>query len=158
VSAAAAPGPPASQLSAGDRRIAALMAFAAATLAVFSVLHLAGGLKPGSGSSNGSGAGFAEAIICVVLVLGLRALVRSPARGRLPALGATCFAIVGFIVGLTFTVDGGATVDLVYHLTMFPVLIVTALTLARGVGAAALGRAQLAKAPRRSSHRAYKRL
>jgi len=139
VSAAAAPRPPASRLSAGDRRIAALMAFEAATLAVFAVLHLSGALKPGSGSSSGDGAGFAEAIIWLVLVLGLRALVRSPARGRVAALGATCFAIVGFIVGLTFTVHGGAAVDLIYHLTMFPVLIVTALMLARGAGAAALG-------------------
>jgi len=124
---------------ASDRRTAMLLAFEAATLAVFSVLHLSGAIHPGSGSSSSSGAGVAEAIICIVLVLGLRALVRSPARGRLSALGATCFAIVGFIVGLTFTVDGGATVDLVYHLTMFPVLVVTALTLARGVGTAALG-------------------
>ena len=138
MSAAAAPRPPASRLSAGDRRIAALMAFEAATLAVFAVLHLSGALKPGSGSSSGDGAGFAEAIIWLVLVLGLRALVRSPARGRVAALGATCFAIVGFIVGLTFTVHGGAAVDLIYHLTMFPVLIVTALILARGAGAAAL--------------------
>ncbi len=73
-------------------------------------------------------------------VVGLRALVRSPARGRLPALGATAFAILGFIVGLTFTVDGGSTVDLIYHVTMFPILVVTALMLGRGVGAAALGR------------------
>jgi len=137
VSAAAAPRPPAGRLSAGDRRIAALMAFEAATLVVFSALHLSGALKPGSGSSNG--AGFAEATICIALVLGLRALVRSPARGRLAALCATGFAIAGFIVGMTFTVDGGATVDLIYHVTMFPVLGVTALTLARGVGAATLG-------------------
>lgn len=126
--------------SAGDRRIALLMAFEAATLAVFSVLHLSGAIRPGSGSSSGYGAGVAEAIICIVLVLGLRALVRSPARGRPTALGATGFAILGFIVGLTFTVNGGATVDLIYHLTMFPILIATALMLGHGVGAAALGR------------------
>jgi hypothetical protein len=121
-----------------DRRLAALMTFEAATLAIFAVLHLVGALAPGSGSSNGSGAGVAEAIICLVLVLGLRAFVRSPARGRRIALGATCFAILGFIVGLTFTVRGGPAVDLIYHLTMFPILIVTALLLGRGVGSAAL--------------------
>jgi len=48
--------------------------------------------------------------------------------------------IFGFIVGLTFTVNGGATIDLIYHATMFPVLIVTALMLGRGAGASALGR------------------
>jgi hypothetical protein len=128
------------QVLPGDRGLAAVMAFEAATLAVFAVLHLSGLLRPGSGSSNGFGAGFAEAIICLVLVLGLRAFVRSPARGRLTALAATVFAILGFIVGLTFTVGGGAPVDLIYHATMFPILIVTALMLGPGVGSAALGR------------------
>ena len=52
------------------------------------------------------------------------------------------FAILGFIVGLTFTVHGGAPIDLIYHATMFPVLIVTALMLGRGAGAAALGGAR----------------
>lgn len=140
MSATTAPARPGNQTSSGDRRIAALMAFEAATLAVFSVLHLAGAIRPGSGASNGYGAGVAEAIIAIVLVLGLRALVRSPARGRLTALGAAGFAILGFIVGLTFTVDGGPTVDLVYHVTMFPLLVATALMLARGAGEAALGR------------------
>jgi hypothetical protein len=126
-------------VSGSDRRLAGLMAFEAATLGVFALLHLTGALKPGSGSSNGYGAGLAEAVIGVVLVLGLRAFVRSPARGRLAALAATGFAILGFIVGLTFTVHGGATIDLVYHLTMFPVLILTALMLGRGAGSAALG-------------------
>jgi hypothetical protein len=136
---------PDAQLSAGDRRLAALLAFEAATLAVFAALHISGILRPGSGASNGYGAGVAEAIICVVLVLGLRAFVRSPARGRLIALAATVFAILGFIVGLTFTVRGGAPIDLIYHAAMFPVLIVTALMLARGAGSAALGRGRPAR-------------
>jgi hypothetical protein len=140
MSAAAAPPPPGASLSAGDRRLAALMAFEAATLAVFAALHLSGALKPGSSASNGNAAGFAEAIICLVLVLGLRAFVRSPARGRLAALGAIVFAILGFIVGLTITARGGAPIDLIYHATMFPVLIVTGLMLGRGVGSAALPR------------------
>lgn len=143
MTATAAPRPLMAQRSAGDRRLAAAMAVEAATLAAFAALHLSGALHPVSGSrpgsSNGYGAGIAEAIICVVLVLGLRAFTRSPARGRLTALAATGFAIAGFIVGLTFTVHGGATIDLVYHATMFPVLIVTALMLGRGAGAAALG-------------------
>jgi hypothetical protein len=137
---ATAPVGPGSGLSSADRRIGILMAFEAATLAVFAVLHVSGVLRPGSGASNGYGAGFAEAIICLVLVLGLRAFVRSPARGRPAALAATVFAILGFIVGLSFTVSGGAAIDLIYHATMFPILIVTALMLGRGVGSAALGR------------------
>jgi len=140
MTATTAPGRPGNRLSAGDRRIAGLMALEAATLAVFGVLHIAGVLRPGSGASSaGFGAGVAEAIICLVLVLGLRAFVRSPARGRLIALGATVFAILGFIVGLSFTVRGGAPIDLIYHATTFPILIVTALMLARGAGLSALG-------------------
>jgi hypothetical protein len=127
-------------MSGDDRRLAALMAFEAATLAIFAVLHLSGVLRSGSRASSAGGAGVAEAVICVVLVLGLRAFVRSPARGRLAALGATVFAVLGFIVGLTFTVRGGPAVDLIYHVTMFPILIVTALVLGRGVGSAALAR------------------
>jgi hypothetical protein len=140
MSATTAPRPAGTELSAGDRRLAALIAFEATTLAVFAVLHLSGMLRPGSGAENGFGAGVAEAIICLVLVLGLRAFVRSPARGRLTALGAVVFAILGFIVGLTFTVRGGAPIDLIYHAAMFPVLILTALMLGRGAGTAALGR------------------
>jgi uncharacterized membrane protein len=140
MTATTAPGRPGSGLASADRGIAALMAVEAATLAVFAVLHISGVLRPGSGGSNRYGAGFAEAIICLVLVLGLRALARSPARGRLIALAATVFAILGFTVGLSFTVRGGAPIDLIYHATMFPVLIVTALLLGRRAGASALGR------------------
>jgi len=140
MTAASVPPPRGAQVLRGDRRLAAVMAFEAATLAAFAALHLSGLLRPGSGSSNGYGAGVAEAIICLVLVLGLRAFVRSPARGRPTALAATAFAILGFIVGLTFTVRGGAPVDLIYHATMFPILVLTGLMLGRGVGSAALGR------------------
>lgn len=40
--------------------------------------------------------------------------------------------------GLTFTVDDGAAIDLIYHVGMFPVLIVTALMRGGGAGAPAL--------------------
>lgn len=44
--------------------------------------------------------------------------------------------------GLTFTVDDGAAIDLIYHVGMFPVLIVTALMRGgRGGGAGAPWRA-----------------
>jgi hypothetical protein len=97
------------------------MRLVALSLAVFATLHLAGALRVGSSS----GAGVAEALICVVLLGG------SVARSRRVALSAVGFAIFGFLVGLSFTLGSGDTIDLVYHLVMLPVLAVTAALLAR---------------------------
>jgi drug/metabolite transporter (DMT)-like permease len=114
-----------------NRWIAALIGFEAATLAVFSALHLSGVIHGGSKPFDASDAGIAEAIICVALAAGAIALLRAPARGRPVALAATVFAIAGFIAGLTFTVRGGGTPDITYHATMLPVLIATVILLAR---------------------------
>jgi hypothetical protein len=56
-----------------------------------------------------------------------------PARPRL-SLAALCalgFAIIGFVYGLTVTAGGGDVIDLVYHATMLPILIGTAVLLVR---------------------------
>jgi hypothetical protein len=108
------------------RRGAALMAFAAASLVLASIVHFATSSPEGA-----DGAGVAEATIAVVLLAGIVALLRDPVRGRLAALGATAFAVVGFLVGLTFTLRGGEAGDVVYHLTMLPVLILTLVLLGR---------------------------
>jgi multisubunit Na+/H+ antiporter MnhF subunit len=105
------------------------MSFEALTLAVFSTLHLTGALRIGAGRSDG--AGVAEALICLALLAGVWRLVRSPVRGRAGALAALAFAILGFIVGLSFTLGSGDTIDLAYHLAMLPVLLATAALLAR---------------------------
>lgn len=123
-------GSPAGRPSA-DRRILALIAFEAFTLAVFSALHLSGALHIGSQHNASRGAGIAEAAICLALVLALAALMRSPADGRKAAMIGLAFAIFGFIVGLTFTIRGGDAIDLAYHATMLPVLTATAALLAR---------------------------
>lgn len=124
------------------------MAFEAATVAVFSILHLSGVLHVGSGRSYG--AGFAEAIIAIVLAGGAAALARSPGRGRQPAIYAVGFAIFGFIVGLSFTVSGGDAIDLAYHAAMLPLLGLTGVLLARGPRAPAAPRGvERAPAPRR---------
>jgi hypothetical protein len=96
------------------------MRLVALSLAVFATLHLAGALRVGSSSKPSYGAGVAEALICIVLLGG------SIARSRRAALSAVGFAIVGFLVGLTFTVGGGSPIDLAYHLVMLPVLLATA--------------------------------
>jgi hypothetical protein len=113
-----------------ERRVVVLMAFEAATLVVASAIHL----FAAGGSSNGfrpNGAGIAEAIIALVLFSGAATLARGRHRGRPVALAAIAFAILGFIVGLTFTVRGGAPADLIYHLTMLPVLLLTLILLVR---------------------------
>ena len=108
-----------------EPRIAGLMIFEAATLAIASALHLAaGGIKL-------DGAGVPEAIICIVLVVGAVRLWRRGSRGRSFAVGATAFAILGFIVGLASTITGGSASDLGYHLIMLPILITTLLLLRR---------------------------
>ncbi|HEX4011347.1 MAG TPA: hypothetical protein VHX62_15110 [Solirubrobacteraceae bacterium] len=113
----------------GARAIARLMLLEAATLAAFAALHLSGALHPTGAASGADGAGVAEAIICVVLVAGATTLRRRPETGRPPALASIAFAILGFIVGLTFTVGGGQAIDLGYHLVMLPILILTAVLL-----------------------------
>jgi peptidoglycan/LPS O-acetylase OafA/YrhL len=110
-------------------KLAAVMMFEAATLAIASTLHLSGTPASGSKPYTPSGAGIAEAIICTVLLVGAGALVRSPRRGRAAAVAATAFAIAGFVIGLTFTLRGGTTGDVIYHAAMVPMLVATLLTL-----------------------------
>jgi len=126
---------PATVDSRGDRSanrgIAALMAFEAATLAVMSTLHLTAVIHAGSKPFKADDAGIAEAIICLVLIGGAAALLLAARRGRQVALGMSGFAVFGFIVGLTITVQGGGVLDVAYHATMLPVLAGTAVLLAR---------------------------
>ena len=63
------------------------------------------------------------------MLAGTAALFRDPVRGRTAALGAVGFAIFGFVVGLTFTISGGAAIDLAYHAVMLPILVATAVQL-----------------------------
>jgi hypothetical protein len=109
------------------RLIAAAMSFAAATLALMSSLHLSGILDGGGRPFDRTHAGIAEAVICVVLSIGSAILWRGSARSV--AIAATAFAIAGFAVGLNFTIRGGSTIDVAYHATVLPLLllIVTAL-------------------------------
>ena len=110
------------------RQIAALMGFEAFTLAIISPLHLSGVLTGGTKSFDPTAAGTAEAIIGAALLMGALALVRNRPDA---AIVATAFAIVGFLVGLTFTLRGGDGIDVAYHATMLPLLVLTLLVLWR---------------------------
>lgn len=115
------------------RRVAALMGVEAASLALVSVLHLSGLVRGHGGLYSPDDAGIAEAVICVTLLWGASALIRDGGAGRRIALGATGFAIAGFIVGLSITARGGDLPDISYHATVLPILIVTLVLLrARG--------------------------
>lgn len=117
----------------GRRGIAALMAVQAASLAVTSALHLSG-----VDGRDSTGAGVAEAVICVILLGGAIAYRRAPS-GRSAALAATGFAIAGFCYGLSITAGGDELPDLVYHATVLPLLLVTMILIVRAKEPAATG-------------------
>lgn len=106
--------------------VGGLSVLVAVSLAVMSALHLSGVLRAAAAPDNASGAGIAEAVIAVVLVAGAVAILRAPVEvARAVGLGTVGFAIIGFLVGLTFTLRGGTTVDIAYHLSTLPVLLLT---------------------------------
>jgi hypothetical protein len=107
----------------------------ASTLAIMSALHLTGILAGGTSPFNRTHAGIAEAVIGVVLICGAAALAGYPAHGRSVALGTLGFAILGVIVGLNFTIQGGDAIDIAYHATLLPLLLVTLAVLWHGPSA-----------------------
>jgi peptidoglycan/LPS O-acetylase OafA/YrhL len=111
-------------------KVALLMIFAAATLAIVAALHL-GGVLGGSEPFDPTAAGVAEALIGVALAGGAAALLRRSAHAREIAIATTLFAIAGFVLGLTFTVRGGGAFDVAYHLVLLPVLVLILIVLLR---------------------------
>ena len=126
-----------------------LMAFEAATLAVAATVHLAGYTPAGSKPPfDASHAGVAEAIIGVALAYGAIEVLRSSSRAWAAAVATTSFAILGFVVGLTITAQGGDVPDVAYHLIMLPLLIASLVILARS------GRTQVPRALRKTGQKA----
>jgi EmrB/QacA subfamily drug resistance transporter len=115
--------------------VAVVIGIEAATLAIMSVLHLTGILAGGTRPFRRTDAGIAEAVICVVLIGGAAALWRDPLRGLAIARGALGFAILGVIAGLNFTIQGGDAIDIAYHATLLPLLLITLAALWRGASA-----------------------
>ena len=109
----------------GREPIAPLIGLEAATLAIMSALHLTGVLAGGTRPFSPTAAAIAEAVISVVLLGGAAALVRFPRHGRAIALAALGFAILGVIAGLSFTIRGGGAIDIAYHATILPLLLIT---------------------------------
>lgn len=111
------------------RAIAVAMCVESAALAAMSALHLSGVLAGASRPFDSQHAGIAEALICIVLAAGATALMRRSRACASVAAGAICFAILGFLVGLYFSVQAGAAIDLAFHATLLPVLALTLATL-----------------------------
>lgn len=109
----------------GLQPVAILIGFQAATLAIMSLLHLTGVLAGGKRPFRPTDAGIAEAVISVVLIGGAAALTRHSLHGRAIAVAALGFATLGVIVGLTFTIGGGDAIDVAYHATILPLLLIT---------------------------------
>jgi hypothetical protein len=92
------------------RWIAILIGVQALSLAIISPLHLGGVLGGGAKPFNPTAAGTAEAVIGIVLILGALALLRGTVRGRM---------------------RGGDAIDVAYHATMLPLLLLTLVALSR---------------------------
>jgi hypothetical protein len=129
-----------------QQSIAILIGLEASTFAIMSVLHLTGIIAGGTSPFNRTHAGIAEAVISVVLIGGAAALAGYSAHGRTVALWTLGFAILGVIVGLNFTIQGGDAIDIAYHATLLPLLLVTFAVLRRGPSA----RPQVPPAPSRT--------
>jgi hypothetical protein len=106
-----------------DRWLAALLALVAATLVLMSSLHLSGVVDEGSKPFDHVHAGVAEAVIALVLLGGAAALLLATRHARALATASLGFAIVGFVIGLTFTIRGGGAIDIAYHVTILPLLL-----------------------------------
>lgn len=113
------------------RPLARALGAEALALAIMSVLHLSGALGGGHKPFVRSDAGIAEAIICVLLAAGAWTLARGRPRSGLIASATVVWAILGFCIGLHFSVQAGDPIDLAFHATMLPVLAITLIGLRR---------------------------
>ena len=119
------------RLTLSERPIAAVMGVVATSLAVMSVLHLSGTVGGGTRPFDRSSAGIAEAVICVVLGYGAIRLLRRQPGAQAVGLATTAFATVGFLIGLRFTLGAGGAVDIAYHLSAVPILLIALIALVR---------------------------
>jgi hypothetical protein len=120
-------------------KIAALMALEAASLAVAAALHLSGRVHGRGAPFDADHAGIAEAIIGACLLVGAIVMIRVPGRARATGIVLNCFAVAGFLLGLSMTARGGDVPDITYHLVVLPLLIGSVIALARATPTGAHG-------------------
>jgi len=106
--------------------IASLMAGSTLTFIVASLLHF-GVALPLMSVDPFSGAALPEAIIAAVLAAGSVSVIARLGPTWRIAVGTTLFALLGVLVGLRFVLFGSVSRpgDVIYHLAILVVLLVT---------------------------------
>jgi hypothetical protein len=115
------------------------MTLATMTLVVASILHF--GVAVGGVHDPYRDAAIPEAAIAAVLACGVARVATRSASAWPLAVGTTVFAILGFLVGLRFTLFAADTPragDVVYHVGGLALLLVTATLLLTAAGRRAL--------------------
>ncbi len=104
----------------------ALMALAAASFAVASVVHFGVTITLGPVEIHDpfAGAAIPEGVIAVVLAIGLAASTIRWPMGWSLGVGTTLFALILTAYGLSVTIGTSRTGDVVYHVSILTVLIV----------------------------------
>lgn len=113
------------------RLTGALLAVAAVTLAIASLLHF-GVSIPVDGTTISdpfAGAAIPEAVIAAVVAAGAVFTLARLAAARWLAPAATLFALAGTLYGLTVTLRRGEAGDIAYHLVLLAMLIASAVLL-----------------------------
>jgi hypothetical protein len=117
------------------RSVGILMIVAAATLACASAVHFGATIGLGFVSIHDpfAGAAIPEAVLAVILAAGaLWVLARLP-KSRLVGLGATAFAILVVLFGMSITIRSGGIGDVAYHVTLLVMLLIAGFLLVRRV-------------------------
>lgn len=112
-----------------------LMALTAGAFAIASIVHFGVDIPVGFTAISDSfpGAAPPEAVIAAIVAIGATAVLTRRTQSRKIALGATAFACVGTVYGLTITLNSARTGDVAYHLGILAtLLIILGLLLAPG--------------------------
>lgn len=125
--------------------IATLMGCETVALGLVSMVHFGVELRLGGATVHDPfrDAAVPEAVIAAALAFGAVSVMTCWLAAWRVALGTTVFAVVGFLVGLRFTVFGGPPLrvgDVVYHVTGLVLLLLTTALLFSPAGRRALPR------------------
>ena len=129
-----------SRMAALRGAVAALLSVAAVTLAIASTVHFGVRVELGPLAIHDRfpDAAVPEAVIAFVVACGVLAVISRRAAWPV-ALGATVFAIVGVLFGLSVTLGSARTGDVAYHISLLLVLVVALCVLVTPAARHALG-------------------
>ena len=121
--------------------IVALMAIAAGTFALASLVHFGIVMRLGPLDLDDpfAGAAVPEGVIAIVLGGGTINVIARPTRSWTAALATDLFALVGTLFGLSVTLGSSRTADITYHLGVLSLLMVIVVLLLLPAGRRSLG-------------------